>query len=178
MTSDLWIVAEPLSRTLCAACGLIRRGASASTGTSFYASVRLTCASAWRGARAVQARRCALDRAGDRAASAACARHRLRERFAAARTAYYWPDAALLGCDPSRESIAQGFGEDVRLWTGSAANLPGDVGADLVIAVNVIEHTLDPIRIPDSFARRPRARRVDGDRVSRWRPARLGSAVR
>ena len=57
----------------------------------------------------------------------------------------YWPDAELLGCDPSRESIAQGYGGDLRLWTGTASNLPGDVSADLVIAVNVIEHTTDPM---------------------------------
>ena len=43
------------------------------------------------------------------------------------------------------ESIAQGFGDGLRLWTGTASNLPGDVSADLVIAVNVIEHTIDPI---------------------------------
>ena len=57
----------------------------------------------------------------------------------------YWPDAELLGCDPSRESIAQGYGGDLRLWTGTASNLPSDVSVDLVIAVNVIEHTTDPM---------------------------------
>jgi hypothetical protein len=51
----------------------------------------------------------------------------------------------MLGCDPSRESIAQGYGTDLRLWTGTASNIPGDVSVDLVIAVNVIEHTTDPI---------------------------------
>jgi hypothetical protein len=50
----------------------------------------------------------------------------------------------LLGCDPSRDNGA-GFGNGLRLWTGSASNLPDDVRADLVIAVNVIEHTVDPI---------------------------------
>jgi hypothetical protein len=57
----------------------------------------------------------------------------------------HWPDAELLGCDPSRESVAQGLGDGLRLWTGTASNLPRDVSADLVIAVNVIEHTTDPI---------------------------------
>jgi SAM-dependent methyltransferase len=56
----------------------------------------------------------------------------------------FWPDAEMLGCDPSRERIAQGYGGDLRLWTGTASNLPGDVQVDLVIAVNVIEHTTDP----------------------------------
>jgi hypothetical protein len=51
----------------------------------------------------------------------------------------------MLGCDPSRESIAQGYGGELRLWTGTANNLPSDVRVDLVIAVNVIEHTADPM---------------------------------
>ena len=147
MTSDLRIVAEPLARVLCAACGLIRRAPSASTGASFYASgyglyahppgearerVRQDEYARWIAQ--------ATGRRPRRVLDIGCGNGSL---LRALRT--YWPDAALLGCDPSRDSIAQGFGEDVRLWTGTAANLPADVSADLVIAVNVIEHTLDPI---------------------------------
>lgn len=147
MASDLRVVAEPLARVLCAACGLIRRAPSASTGTSFYASGYGLYAHPPGEARE-QARQeeyarwiaQATGRRPRRVLDIGCGNGSL---LRALRT--YWPDAALLGCDPSRESIAQGFGEDLRLWTGTAANLPGDVSADLVIAVNVIEHTLDPI---------------------------------
>jgi hypothetical protein len=51
----------------------------------------------------------------------------------------------MMGCDPSRESIAQGYGGELRLWTGTASNLPSDVSVDLIIAVNVIEHATDPM---------------------------------
>jgi SAM-dependent methyltransferase len=53
-----------------------------------------------------------------------------------------WPDAELLGCDPSAEAIAHA-GAGVRVWRGTSATLAAGL-ADLVIAVNVIEHTTDP----------------------------------
>ena len=147
MASDLRVVAEKLSRVLCVACGLIRRAPSASTGASFYASGYGLYAhppgEARERARQDEYARWiaqATGRRPRRVLDIGCGNGSL---LRALRT--YWPDAGLLGCDPSRESIAQGFGEDARLWTGTAANLPGDVSADLVIAVNVIEHTLDPI---------------------------------
>ncbi len=146
MASDLRIVAEPLARELCRACGLIRRQPSASTGESFYASGYELYAHPHGEARE-QSRQeeyarwiaQATGRRPRRVLDVGCGNGSL---LRALRT--YWPDAELLGCDPSRESIAQGYGGDLRLWTGTAGNLPGDVQVDLVIAVNVIEHTTDP----------------------------------
>jgi SAM-dependent methyltransferase len=57
----------------------------------------------------------------------------------------HWPAAALLGCDPSGESVAHGMSHGLRLWPGTAANLPDDVRAELVLAVNVIEHADDAV---------------------------------
>jgi SAM-dependent methyltransferase len=64
----------------------------------------------------------------------------------------FWPDADLLGCDPSGEAIAAGSGEGVRLWRGTALDLPRDLGVDLVLTVNVIEHTIDPLPFVDALA--------------------------
>jgi SAM-dependent methyltransferase len=55
-----------------------------------------------------------------------------------------WPDAALLGCDPSRDSVAHGLAAGLSLWRGTASDLQPQV-AELVTAVNVIEHTVDPV---------------------------------
>jgi SAM-dependent methyltransferase len=147
MTSDLRVVDEPLARVLCVACGLIQRAPTANTGPSFYASGYGLYAHAPGDARE-QARQDeyarwiaqGTGRRPRRVLDVGCGNGSL---LRALRT--YWPEAELLGCDPSRESIAQGFGDRMRLWTGTASNLPGDVTADLVIAVNVIEHTTDPM---------------------------------
>jgi SAM-dependent methyltransferase len=147
MTSDLRVVAEPLARVLCAACGLIRRAPSPSTGASFYASGYGLYAHP-PGETREQARQeeyarwiaQATGRRPRRVLDIGCGNGSLLRALRS-----YWPDAELLGCDPSRESIAQGYGNGLRLWTGTASNLPADVSADLVIAVNVIEHTLDPM---------------------------------
>jgi SAM-dependent methyltransferase len=146
MASDWRIVDEPLARELCRACGLIRRTPTANTGTSFYESGYTLYAHPPGGARE-QSRQGeyarwiaqATGRRPRRVLDVGCGNGSL---LRALRT--YWPDADLLGCDPSRDSIAQGYGSDLRLWTGTASNLPGDLKVDLVIAVNVIEHTTDP----------------------------------
>jgi SAM-dependent methyltransferase len=54
-----------------------------------------------------------------------------------------WPGAALLGCDPSADAIAH-VPAAVRAWQGTAQTL-ADGLAELVIAVNVVEHTEDPV---------------------------------
>jgi SAM-dependent methyltransferase len=147
MTSDFRVVDEPLARVLCAACGLIRREPDANTGASFYTSGYTLYAHPPGDARE-QARQQdyarwiaqGTGRRPRRVLDVGCGNGSLLRALRA-----YWPDAELLGCDPSRDSIAQGYGNDVRLWTGTASNIPSDVSVDLVVAVNVIEHTTDPI---------------------------------
>jgi SAM-dependent methyltransferase len=147
MASDWRIVDEPLARQMCRACGLIGRRSTVSTGTSFYASGYALYAHPPGEAReelrqAEYARWIAqaTGRRPRRVLDVGCGNGSL---LRALRT--YWPAAEMLGCDPSRESVAQGYGGDLRLWTGTASTLPSDVSVDLVIAVNVIEHTTDPL---------------------------------
>ena len=147
MASDWRVVDERLARVLCAVCGLVRRNPTASTGTSFYAA-GYTLYEHPPGDAREQARQDeyarwiaqATGRRPRRVLDVGCGNGSLLRALGT-----HWPDAELMGCDPSRESIAQGFGDGLKLWTGTASNLPGDVSADLVIAVNVIEHTIDPI---------------------------------
>jgi SAM-dependent methyltransferase len=147
MTSDWRVVDEPLARVLCVTCGLVRRDPTASTGALFYASGYALYAHAPGDARE-QARQeeyarwiaLATGRRPRRVLDVGCGNGSL---LRALRTC--WPEAELLGCDPSPEAVAQGAGDGLRLWTGAATDLPPDLGADLVIAVNVVEHTLDPI---------------------------------
>ena len=146
MASDWRVVEERLARVLCAACGLVRRDPTASTGASFYASGYALYAhppgDVREQARQEEYARWIAQGTGRRprrVLDVGCGNGSLLRALRV-----HWPDAELAGCDPSRESIAQGFGGDLRLWTGTASNLPDDVTADFVIAVNVIEHTIDP----------------------------------
>jgi SAM-dependent methyltransferase len=147
MTSDWRIVEERLARRLCSACGLVARTPSTSTGDALYVSGYTLYAHA-PGERREQARQDeyarwiaqGTGRRPRKVLDVGCGNGSLLRALGS-----YWPDADLLGCDPSREAVAQGFGNGLKLWTGTASNLPGDVTADLVIAVNVIEHAIDPV---------------------------------
>jgi SAM-dependent methyltransferase len=147
MTSDWRVVHERLARSMCASCGLIRREQTGSAGASFYASGYGLYAHAPGDARerARQDEYAAwivtnLDRAPARVLDVGCGNGTLLRALQA-----HWPGAELFGCDPSADSIASGSGDGVRLWTGTASDLPDDVRADVVVAVNVIEHTEDPM---------------------------------
>ena len=56
-----------------------------------------------------------------------------------------WPSTTLMGCDPSAEAVAHAKAAGCRVWQGTSSSLPTDLQADLVVSVNVIEHTGDPL---------------------------------
>jgi SAM-dependent methyltransferase len=56
-----------------------------------------------------------------------------------------WPNARLIGCDPSPASVAHGAANGLELWQGTAADLPASAMSDTVVSINVIEHTPDPL---------------------------------
>jgi SAM-dependent methyltransferase len=55
-----------------------------------------------------------------------------------------WPGARLLGCDPSPASVAHGAANGLRVWQGTAADVPATAVSDAVVSINVIEHTPEP----------------------------------
>lgn len=63
-----------------------------------------------------------------------------------------WPSAELFGCDPSAEAIRH-IPSGIHAWQGTANSIDRDVDADLVISVNVIEHTRDPRRFAADLQR-------------------------
>jgi SAM-dependent methyltransferase len=56
-----------------------------------------------------------------------------------------WPSTTLMGCDPSAEAVAHANAAGCRVWQGVSSSLPTNLQADLVVSVNVIEHTDDPV---------------------------------
>lgn len=153
MTSDWRVIDEPLAWAVCDTCGLAQRRPSTVVDESFYRSGYTLYAHAPGGAveRARQDEYArwivqASGRRPKRVLDVGCGNGSLLRALRGS-----WPDAEFLGCDPSRESIAQGYGGDLKLWTGTASNLPSDIRADLVIAVNVIEHTSDPMEFLTSL---------------------------
>jgi SAM-dependent methyltransferase len=146
VTSDWRVVEERLRRRACARCGLAAREASVATGDSLYGDGYALYAHAPGGAieRARQGQYASwiVSAAGAepaRVLDVGCGNGSL---LVALRDA--WPGATLSGCDASGESVAAGTRPDLRLWQGTAATLAEGI-ADLVVAVNVIEHTDDPV---------------------------------
>ena len=148
MASDWRIVEEPLGKRACRGCG-VAEGPGRTTGTLFDAAYELYAhppgAAGERGRQSAYAGWIATAVASPprRILDVGCGNGSLLLALAER-----WPGAELLGCDPSPGSVAHGR-PPLRLWQGTASDLPGGLGADLVVAVNVIEHTHDP----ESFLR-------------------------
>ena len=155
MASDFRVVDEPLARSVCDTCGLARRLPSLEAA-SFYESgyalyahapgetrehTRQTAYAEWIARGVPVAPRRVLD--------VGCGNGSLLRALKSC-----WPDALMFGCDPSAEAVAHGRGDAVELWHGTADDLPADVSADVVVTINVIEHTPDPIRfLHDAYRR-------------------------
>jgi len=147
MASDWRVVPEPLARHACNTCGVIRRWPGAAAHDALYAAgyglyahapgdarerTRQDQYAAWVASVIPQVPAQVLD--------VGCGNGSLLIALAA-----YWPAANLIGCDPSAESVAHGARAGLRLWKGTAADLPADAVSDVVVSVNVIEHTADPV---------------------------------
>ena len=146
MASDLRIVHERLDRRACRRCGLATRDAGPREGPALYCDgytlyahppgnaverMRQQQYAAWIASQVATAPRRVVD-VGCGNGSLLLA---LGER---------WPGTELMGCDLSIDSLSAARAAGLRLWQGSAASLQSG-SADLVIAVNVVEHTARPL---------------------------------
>src|SRR5690242_2006843 len=155
MACDFRIVDEPLARSACNGCGLARRLPSLEAA-SFYMSGYALYAHA-PGESREHARQMAYAEWIARAVPAAprrvldigCGNGSL---LRALKTC--WPDAVMFGCEPSAEAVAHARGHEVTLWRGTADDLPAEIAADVVVTINVIEHTADPVGFLHSAHRR------------------------
>ena len=156
MVSDWRVLPVPLGKIACRRCGLVSRreddldAALYANGYTLYAHApgaaferaRQSRYAGWI-ADAVNGHTRAAPR---RIVDVGCGNGSLLLALRAA-----WPAAELSGCDPSADAIAHADG-CLRLWHGTSATLaPGE--ADLVVAVNVIEHTPDPVAFLDDVRR-------------------------
>ena len=145
MASDLRVIDAPLSKAACGACGLIARTsplpeALFTTGYTLYAhapgapreTARQEQYAEWIAREADMTPRAVFDvGCGNGSLLLALGRR--------------WPGASLMGCDPSSPAVAHGRAAGLDVWPGTLDQSP-DVRADLVVAVNVLEHTTDPVR--------------------------------
>jgi SAM-dependent methyltransferase len=65
-----------------------------------------------------------------------------------------WPASILMGCDLSADSVKHGLDAGMALWPLPVDDLPGDIDADIVVTVNVIEHAVDPLSLLQSLRKR------------------------
>jgi 2-polyprenyl-3-methyl-5-hydroxy-6-metoxy-1,4-benzoquinol methylase len=146
MSSDWRVVDEPLARFACDTCGLAHRRSTSDRGESLYASGYSLYAhspgGAYERARQELYAGWIVEAVGSPPASVldvGCGNGSLLQALSRR-----WPHATLQGCDPSAESIAHGSGSGLKLWQGTARDIPAGAAFDLVISVNVIEHAPDP----------------------------------
>jgi SAM-dependent methyltransferase len=147
MASDWRVVGEPLARHACDGCGLVRRWPQPTSDETLYASGYGLYAHApgdarERGRQELYASWIAsmVPSPPERVLDVGCGNGSLLLALGER-----WPSAQLTGCDPSAESVAHGASPAVTLWQGTAADLPAGGASDLVVSVNVIEHTADPL---------------------------------
>lgn len=145
MASDLRVVAAPLSKAACAGCGLIARMSAVpdSLFTSGYALYAHAPGEPRETARQDQYADWIVREAGATPRSVfdvGCGNGSLllalRRR---------WPAASLMGCEPSVEAAAHGRAAGLDVWPGTL-DQTRELSADVVVTVNVLEHTSDPVR--------------------------------
>jgi SAM-dependent methyltransferase len=155
MTSDLRVVFQPLGKSGCAGCQLGMRRVGGAPPTDFGADYQLSAHAA--GIHRFEATRQvhyadwisrAVARPPARILDVGCGNGSLLLALK-----HRWPDAELLGCDPAPQSVAAARSVGLDVWRGSADTIPAGVAADLIVSVNVVEHTVDP----PTFLRRLRA---------------------
>lgn len=153
MASDLRVLDVPLGKAACLRCGLIAR--TTSLAGSIFAHGYALCAHApgngleaaryteyagWIASQLGGAPRSVLD--------VGCGNGSLLLELGKV-----WPGATLTGCDPSPEAVGYGRAAGLELWAGTLDDGP-DVAADLVVSVNVLEHTDDPVAFLSALRRR------------------------
>jgi SAM-dependent methyltransferase len=148
VASDGCVIFEPLGKRACTVCGLVVASASrALEESALYAHTpglgperaRQSQYAGWIAA--------AVDGPPQSILDVGCGNGSLLLALRG-----FWPGAALLGCDPAPGSVNHGRASGLKLWRGTATTLP-ESAADLVIAVNVIEHTTDPVAFLGDLAR-------------------------
>src|SRR5687768_4018978 len=145
MASDLRVLPQPLGKMACTRCALgcraeMPRGALRlfSSGYALYAHGPGTTFERTRQEEYARWIARALPAPPTRIVDVGCGNGSLL-----AALGDVWPGAERLGCDASAESVAYAAASGLRVWQGTAATVPA-VAAELVLAVNVIEHTPDP----------------------------------
>lgn len=149
MRSDGALVDAPLAKVGCGACGLVRhatmptREVVASQFGDDYALYAHAPGGAFERARQAAYARWILDQLGDWTPASVfevgCGNGSLLLELAGT-----WPGACLSGVDPSPAAIAHARAAGVRAAEGYLDDAYAGDAQDLVIAINVIEHTRDP----------------------------------
>lgn len=149
MRSDGALVDAPLAKVGCGACGLVRhatmptREVVASQFGDDYALYAHAPGGAFERARQAAYARWILDQLGDWTPASVfevgCGNGSLLLELAGT-----WPGACLSGVDPSPAAITHARAAGVRAAEGYLDDAYAGDAQDLVIAINVIEHTRDP----------------------------------